>query len=174
MNTIFKSMATLCLAAGLVAGCGGDAPQSGQSTQADQIEAYAAAHGVDADVQTAPDGEVESVTIDQGSGQVGMNLDLPDGFPTDIPLYPGLNIYGASTIPGNGYSLAAMSEAETGTVSGWYSAQMPSEGWQEAEAPQTVPGQTAMIFEKGNRRVMLTLTPGASGTTMSLVTLVLG
>ncbi|WP_417492344.1 hypothetical protein [Maricaulis sp.] len=167
-------MTTLCLAAGLMAGCGDSGTQSAQSTQADQIEDYAAAHGVDADVRTAPDGEVESVAIDQGMGQVGMNLDLPDGFPGDIPLYPGLNIYGASTIPGNGHSIAAMSEAEAGTVASWYSAQMPSEGWSEADAPQGVPGQTAMIFEKDNRRVMLTLTPGASGTTMSLVTLALG
>lgn len=171
MNRIFRPLGMLCLAAGLLAGCGDNATQN---TEADQIEDYAAAHGVDADVRTDADGRVDSVAINQGGGQVGSNLDVPDGFPSDIPLYPGLNLYGASAVPGGGFSLAALSDDDVDTISAWYASRMTQGGWTASDAPQGMPGQSGLIFEKGNRRVMVTLTPGSSGTTMSLVTLALG
>lgn len=84
----------IALASGLLAACSGS-----DSTREQAMEDAAADHGIDADVTLSDDGETEKVVINAGGGQVGMNLDLPDGFPDDISLPDGWDIMSSSSPP---------------------------------------------------------------------------
>ncbi len=146
----------------LTAGCGG-----GQSEEAREqaMEDAAAEQGIDADVELDDDGNVESLAIDQGmgamQGQVGINLELPEGFPEDVPLYPGLSIHAANAMP-QGHMVQASTEDDRQEVIDFFKERLTAEGWTEAESNEA--GQMLqMRFTKGQRVTGITIMPGNPG-----------
>jgi len=116
----------------------------------------------------------QMVVTDQNGGgirsQAGANLNLPAGFPDDVAYYPGLNIYGANTIPNMGFSYAALAEGSPEDVAAFYSREMAALGWTEAVV--TPSGATQMLrFEKGTRVFSVNLIPNGENTTLSVTAL---
>lgn len=115
----------------------------------------------------------QMVVMEQNYGgqqsQAGANLNLPAGFPEDVAHYPGLNIYGASTIPNTGFSLAALADASPEDVAAFYSREMAALGWTEAAA---APGAGQMLrFEKDGRVYAVNLIPNGASTSLSITAL---
>jgi len=107
-----RRILTAALGLSLLAACDEDATQSRES----ELEDYAHAHGVDADVEAGESGEVRSVTVNQGAGKVGSNLALPDDFPDDVPVYENLKLHAVTPIPGGGPSLSGIAGGDLGEV----------------------------------------------------------
>ncbi|PKP79052.1 MAG: hypothetical protein CVT81_00915 [Alphaproteobacteria bacterium HGW-Alphaproteobacteria-3] len=159
-----RRILTAALGLSLLAACGEDSTQSRES----ELEDYARAHGVDADVEVGESGEVRSVTINQGAGKVGSNLALPDDFPDDVPVYENLKLHAVTPIPGGGLSLSGIAGGDLGEVARFYAAEMVAHGWTDASPPPAAPSQRTLQFTKGSRNVMITLMPASPGTSVSI------
>jgi hypothetical protein len=170
MKALSGALLVLGLAAFPLAACGGNPSQSRE----DRMEEYARAHGVDADVELDENGEVRSVTVNQGAGQVGTNLDLPADFPDDIPVYPGLSLHSVAPVPGGGLSVSGRTEDEMAEVAAFYAREMAASGWTDNSPAQAVATQRTLRFTKGARNAMLNLVPTDPGTTVSLNLMDLG
>lgn len=137
--------------------CGGDTAQQSASNNA---------------AQGGSDEQMVVMEQDRGGihSQAGANLNLPAGFPEDVAHYPGLNIYGANTIPNMGYALAALAEGTPNEVAAFYSREMQALGWTEVVNAPSGPGQM-LRFEKGERVFSLNLIPNGADTTLSITAL---
>ena len=157
----------------LLAGCGGGGQtQEGKDRQAEE---YAKSFGVDAQVTTNADG-TKSVAIDRSIGglaaQGGSNLAVPAGFPDDIPMYPQLNIFAASQLPSDGFTVQGQTSDSVEQVAEFYVARMTSSGWTHEPPAQQAPTMRMVPFKKGNRTASISLISG-QGTTVQLMTMVM-
>ncbi|MEQ9505949.1 MAG: hypothetical protein RLO80_06725 [Hyphomonas sp.] len=142
-------MSAAAVAAIALAACG--AGDSGADKREADIEAYAKTHGVDADVEVDASGEVSSVTIKQGGGTVGNNLDLPDGFPADVKLPASWTIQSSSPVPPSGFMLTGMVEDTVEGVASAVRETLTAEGWNETAYDASTPVMTRIAFEKDTR-----------------------
>lgn len=165
MSSIPKTVLALVVAGCALAACGGGSEQARER----ELEDYARSYGVDADVKVDKDGEVRSVTINQGTGQVGKNLSLPDNFPEDVPIYEGISLHAATPIPGGGISLSGIADSNLDDVAGFYATKMVELGWDDQSPPQSAPSQKTLRFVKGARNTMITLMPANPGTSVSVM-----
>ncbi|MEN3951498.1 hypothetical protein [Iodidimonas sp. SYSU 1G8] len=102
------------------------------------IEKYAEQQGVDMDVDLKDGGQSVTMKSDQGeiTTQVGGEVKIPDGFPSDIPVYDGLTVHAASTMSDT-YMLHAQSAEPLDKIVQYYVEAMPAQGWvKEAESNQ--------------------------------------
>jgi len=171
MPSLPRLLLTLTAAGAMLTACGENAKQSQEE---DKLEDYARAHGVDADVEVGEDGEVRSVTINQGAGQAGSNLALPEDFPDDVPVYESLKLHAVTPVPGGGMSLSGVADSDPEEVARFYSEKMVEHGWTDASPPQAAPSQRTLRFTKGSRNAMITLMPANPGTSVSLTIMSLG
>ena len=152
---------TLVITGGLITACG--STDSSNEAREKQLEEYAAKHGLDVDVELDGKDGKEKIVLEQNAGgnsgvktQAGKNLDLPKGFPEDVPIYPNLNIYGAAATP-VGYSINALSEDDTDKISKFFSKEFSANGWSEAENSQVGPTMQRISFKKGTRIANVTI-----------------
>ena len=176
MKTIVRPLALLAatmMTAGLLAACDDD--QSKQAREK-ELEDYAAKHGVVADVKINQDGSVKSVAIERNIGgtksQAGKNLEVPADFPGDVPLYPGLELHAANTMP-QGHMIQGNTADDPETVAVAVTAGMAAQGWTADQSQRSGP-MISLTFKKDNRTTGFTLLPGAAGTTVQITTLTLG
>lgn len=148
----------------LLAACGEDSTQSREA----ELEAYARSHGVDAQVRVSEDGDVQSVVINSGGGQVGSNLALPNDFPDDVALPAELNIMGVTPTP-VGLNVIAHTQDDMEMVIRFLVAEMARQGWAEASPAQAVPTMRTLRFSKGARSAMFNLVAADPGTSVTLV-----
>lgn len=157
MTRLAQFAMPLLILASPLAACGGDTTPQDAASSAGQAG-----------------GDEPMVVMEQNTGgmhaQAGANLNLPAGFPEDVAHYPGLNIYGANTIPNMGFALAALANGTPGEVAAFYSREMQALGWTEAANTPNGPGQM-LRFEKGARSVSLNLIPNGNDTTLSITAL---
>lgn len=106
---------------------------------------------MDADVEVDASGEVSSVTIKQGSGTVGNNLDLPAGFPADVKLPSGWTIQSSSPVPPNGFMLTGMVEDSVEGIVSAVRETLTAEGWTETAFETPSPVMTQIGFQKDTR-----------------------
>lgn len=144
----FRIHTAAALAALALAACGGD--KAVDKREAD-IEAYAKAHGVDAEVTVDALGEVSSVTVKQGSGTVGNDLGLPAGFPEDVKLPASWTIQSSSPVPPGGFMLTGMAQDTAEGITAAVREALTAEGWTETAFETPSPAMTQMGFEKGTR-----------------------
>ncbi|WP_375203603.1 hypothetical protein [Hyphococcus sp.] len=164
-NTIFAVLG----AAALLTACGG-----GEEAREKKMEAEAAKHGIDADVELDDKGEVESVRVNNGLGAtVGSNLDLPDGFPSDVPVNGGWSIISTSATPGQqgGFMVQAMSESSIAAIAETVQRDMAAAGWSETAADNPTPQMSRLGFEKDGRLTNYILMDGGEKTSVQIVTM---
>ncbi len=123
----------------------------------------------------AGDGGGEMVVTDRNVGgvrsQAGANLDLPDGFPGDIPVPDSLNIYGANALPGMGFSVAATSMDSASTIARFYQDEMAGLGWTEVSQGDPSAATQVLRFEKDGRIATVNLMPNNGGTAVAIAAL---
>lgn len=156
MNKALKLMLPL-LAAAALAACGQDAADTAAEKLAKQ-------HGIDVDINR--DGDEATYTLGGADGQklqVGENLGVPDGFPKDIPVYPGLKIVAASTTP-EGFVVHAQSTDGIEKIAAFYNEKLGADGWtKDGEFTQAEAMRTAS-FKKDNRTAGINLFSAGDGT----------
>ena len=149
----YRTLTATAAAVFAITACGGSSDTDKRETE---IENYAAAHGVDADVDVDASGEVSNVTIRQGGGLVGNNLDLPADFPADVKLPSDWAIQSVSPVP-SGYMLTGMVDDTVEGVSSAAREALTSEGWTEVAADQPSPIMSRINFEKDTRMTNLNI-----------------
>tara|TARA_R110001592_G_scaffold363393_1_gene687304 strand:+ start:156649 stop:157155 length:507 start_codon:yes stop_codon:yes gene_type:complete len=155
------------LAAMLLAGCGSDDNDSREQ----QIEAMARKHGVNADVSLDARGEVQSVTINSANGaQIGKNLQLPEDFPSDVPMAPDWAVMSISPAPG-GFMVHAMTDVSAAEALAATREQLTSEGWVETGFAQTNTAMAQIRFAKGDRITNVNLMDTGAQRTVQLLTM---
>ena len=113
--------------------------------------------GAATNVQTNPVNG--NVTYNGGAGEhgeVGANVQLPENWPSDVPIYAGANIVSATTIS-QGISVLFHSADSAVTVSDWYQARLTASGWMK-KAEHDIGIQRVRVYEKGD----VTLTVSSS------------
>ncbi len=165
-NTLIISLG----AALLVTACGGGSEEAREK----KIEAEAAKHGIDADVELDDKGEVASVRINNGLGAtVGSNLDLPDGFPADVPMGGGWSIISTSAVPGQqgGFMVQAMSEDSMADIAETAQRDMAAAGWSNTASDNPTPQMSRLGFEKDGRLTNYILMDAGGKTSVQVVTM---
>ncbi len=168
MNRRFLMGAGVAALVTSVTACG-----DSETSREEQIENYAAEQGIDLDVDIDGDKMVVQQDIGGVTSQVGMGLDLPDGFPDDVALFPGMQVYGASIVP-MGYSVAAIGNDGVDAVTSYLTDQMTANGWADESTPSPAPTMRNLRFTKDGRAASYTLVPGSDDNTniqISVVTL---
>ena len=66
---------------------------------------------------------------DGGTTQVGENVKIPDGFPSEMPIYPGSNISTASKSNGTDFALASSTKDSFEKVVSYYKSELAAKGW---------------------------------------------
>ena len=103
--------------------------------------------------------------------QVGMGLNLPDGFPADVAIYPGMQVFSSSTVP-QGVAVHATSAESVDTVAAFIKDNMVGNGWTDATDASQSAGMTILQFNKPGRTTGINLLPGANnGTTIQITAL---
>jgi len=154
--------------AALLGACGG-ADNSSEAREK-QMEAYAAKHGIDIDVESAgQDGEkiVIKRKLGPGQSQIGKNLDLPDDFPDDVAMSPKLRIHGTSKLP-NGHMLQGQFQGDADTIASFYAQKMPAQGWSLEADNQPAPTMRRISYRKGSRIASLMLVSDQDGATTTV------
>lgn len=160
---------TACALALTLAACGSGANDN-ETREAAMEDAMRDA-GFDGDVEISDDGETESVTITRGGNTVGQNLDLPDGFPADVPVSPDWNIIHTTPGPMDGFIVQAMTPDDTDTVVAGLRAALTSEGWEEVAFATPSPQMTSVNFEKDGRMANFNVIDGGAQRTVQMTTM---
>lgn len=158
-----------------LAACGG-ADDSNDARER-QMEQAAADRGLDVDVEIDDrNGEEQLVIRGLGQGgdtKIGRNLDVPDDFPDDMPVYPGLTLHAAGKT-GPGYSLQGQTADGVDQIAQFYQQQMGEQGWQAEGETAAGPAMRMLRFSKDQRSAGITLIEGDNATTVQLSILSLG
>ncbi len=150
------------LAATILAGCGKDAADTA-------VEKLAKQQGVDVDIKR--DGDNATFTMGGADGskvQVGENLKMPDGFPGDIAVYPGMKISTASSSQ-QGFLVHAQTGDSLDKVASFYTEKMASDGW-EKESELTQPEMRVLTYKKEGRHAAVNIFSSDGTTTLQLTT----
>jgi hypothetical protein len=83
----------------------------------------------------------DGVTVTGPDGQTvttGESAELPDGFPTDVPLYEGKIVSSVKT--GNGFLVSLETPDEAKAIYDWYQTEVEAEGWTKTTEMSTPEG----------------------------------
>ena len=126
-------------------------------------------------VTVTQNGDKVSVAGPEGSAeyQAGKNVELPQGFPADVPTYPGMQLEFAGKAGAmftvNGKSADAISKVSEGLKTA-----IAKQGWSQVmsmdqSAAGGAPGQM-MSYSKSNRVLNVVLAANDQGTNISITT----
>ncbi len=112
-------------------------------------------------------GEDGEVTFDSGGK-------LPEGFPSDFPVYPGAKVTGSFSASGDnnskGSSVVWETSDDVAKVGGYFKTELPKAGWTISTDYSTAETIT-LTFEKGAYSGFLGVTKGSDGKTAISVTI---
>jgi len=117
----------------------------------------------------------EKVTIEGEDGEqieIGSGAELPDDFPSDVPVYKGADVVSTSTLSDGGAKNFYISLQTTDAfedVVEWYKSEMDSKGWEiEADVVTTAEGSSSAIlgFKKGEAETSFSIATDDSGNTV--------
>jgi hypothetical protein len=80
---------------------------------------------------------------------IGENAQIPNDFPSDVPVYEGAQILAASVIPNQGATLLSTTTASLASVAQWYEDELLGDGW-EMETDSNYNGRLMKVFQKGD------------------------
>lgn len=83
-------------------------------------------------------------------------VDLPDDFPTDVPLYEGAEPFAVQPMASDGRTVLFRIEAEPKEIFGFYRENMPAQGWSLSQEYQTK-DQSFLSFKKGSMITNVTI-----------------
>ncbi|MCX5770743.1 MAG: hypothetical protein NTZ09_10790 [Candidatus Hydrogenedentes bacterium] len=121
------------------------------------------------------DGATSTVKTEGGGASVvfGKGAKAPEGFPKDIPIYPGAEIQMSSSDPASKtFVVQALSADGVDKVAEYYKKEMKSAGWNEGEGVvQTGANPMHMLnFDKGGMSAMIMVMAQEGKTLVSITT----
>jgi len=130
------------------------------------------ASGGEADVEI--DNESTTITTEEGTSAINTDS-LPDGFPSDVPIYPDAKI-GYSHLGAGEASESASVSLTTGDgvnkVSDWYKSQITGAGWNIEQTNSITTGGSDTVeyytATKGERELSVTVTPEEGETLITI------
>jgi len=166
-------LCTMAVAVGLFpfAGCGRpEEPAPPEDTVQTRIETE---EGV-VDIQVGTDGDRVGVSAETEEGaftlEAGGQVQLPQNFPGDVPLYPGMEILVAQALEQREtFTLQGRVDATSGEVSSYYREAAPAEGWEEKHALAQPTGEI-ITFEQGERMLNILVAAEDEGVFVTLHT----
>lgn len=115
-----------------------------------------------------------SVTNKDGdSATIGSNAKLPDGFPSDVPIYEPSDVI-ASVKTGEGaYSVSLLTNDSQEEVNDFYSTELQKNGWTSGDsaAQFNFSGGSASSFTKGDQRLSVIIASDPSNEKKTSITL---
>ena len=171
MKKVWVGIIVIALALGLV-GC-----KSIEDKIGEEIGEGIVGAATGSDVEVTDDG----VTIETEDGDVTISDDtgeIPDGFPSDFPLYDGYELDGASSMSGGGqtsYYINMTSEDPVEDVYNWYKGEFTDNGWNiSGDALYTDSnGSSGMLTaDKGDLEATVTVTVEGDGTYFGVILVV--
>ena len=127
-------------------------------------------------VEVDEDGEKVTITGDEGETLEidGSGTTLPDGFPSDVPVYDGEIMSSTSFSAGEGqsFSVAILTDDAFADVVDWYKAEFSAEAWEVVgeTSAQVDGGSTAILaYQKGEREVGITVVEDAENPGVNIV-----
>ncbi len=171
MKRVLVGIVVIALALGLV-GCQGIQDKIGEEIGEGIVGA-----ATDSDVEVTD----ESVTIETDDGDVTIANDtgeIPDGFPSDFPLYDDYALDGASSVASGGtttYYINMTSDDEVTDVFEWYKAEFNNDGWtMTGDTLYTDSGSSSgmLTAEKGDMEATVSMTTENEGTTFGVILVV--
>lgn len=125
----------------------------------------------------------DTVTIETEDGAVTIEGDtgkIPDGFPSDFPMYKGAQVDSTSSITSENdvtHYINLVSDADVKAVYDWYKAEFEAEGWEiQGDVMMSgSDGDTGMLtVEKNRSQGTVTMGAGDGGTEIGIILLVEG
>lgn len=111
-------------------------------------------------IKVDKDGDSGSINIKtndgQGSINYGENAKLPDGFPTDVPLYEPSTTVHASKTSDKQYSAGLKTNSSVSDVVAYYRSELAKQGWESTHESSYADG-AILNFKKGDRVVTLSV-----------------
>jgi len=107
---------------------------------------------------------------EDGRFKVGTSdLDLPEGWPDDVPFPSDTKILMSMNMGGTGHKVSYSTKETLPDLVEWYQDEMAAEGWPVNEVPDTGKYRV-LVYEKEGRKVTITLTDTAGNVTSVAVT----
>lgn len=97
-------------------------------------------------------GVIEGRTPGGGEIAFGVGVRLPDGFPKDVPIYPGATIFSSATGSDDDLAVVLNVDVSTSKVFNYYIDELSRRGWTIDEQTSTAFGST-VDAQKGSRKV---------------------
>ncbi len=113
---------------------------------------------------------------DGSSVSIG-NAKLPDGFPSDVPVYSPSKITGSSKYNGNKYTVVLTTADSASKVQDYYKTQLEAQGWSSGEGTGSINFESGTVatFTKGNQTLFVTITSqNKGGDNNTLISLTVG
>ncbi len=123
-----------------------------------------------ADVDIEGDGEKVTITSEDGTISFEEGGELPDDFPSDLPIYPNAKLTGSWTAEGenaNGVSTVWETSDSVDKVGDYYKKELPKAGW-KLTLTSEVEEATTFAFEKGEMTGFMGIAEEDSTTVISL------
>lgn len=98
-------------------------------------------------------GTVSVTGKDGNSVSFGNNAKLPEGFPTDVPLYKPSDLVASAKTKGNSYTASLLTTDSVSQVNDFYASELPKNGWQTSDgtAQFNFSSGTIATFTKGDQ-----------------------
>jgi len=108
-----------------------------------------------------PDGETVSLKGVDGAGgafeaRIGKNVEIPDYFPTDVPIFPNAAPMAAMKAEGHGSFVSFSSTESQEAIYDYYLEQLPTQGWL-VDSENSFRGQLSITSTKDIRKVVVTI-----------------
>lgn len=168
-----------------LSGCGKAAEEAAEKA----LELSASADGEEVDVEI--DGESGTMTVASSEGDVTISADaeegsfemtnadgsvaaaagsaakIPDEFPSDVPVYPGLKLDAVVAMPGEGYSISGTVPDSPEEVRKFYQSETSGKGWNETSSISQEE-LTSLSYEQGDRTMKVTAMLQGDATDVSI------
>lgn len=117
----------------------------------------------------------KTVTVNKNgeSVSVGENAKLPDGFPSDVPIYEPSDVIASLSTGKDSYSASLVSNDSVSKISEYYTSELSKNGWQSSEDTTSITLQSGSgaTYTKGDRTLLVIIASDKSSANKTSVTL---
>jgi len=161
IRTFFSAAAALLL----LIGCGGEESKQEPPKAAEQPAAAEAPKGAEGNnnivEDMSPDGKAMHITATQQDGKkfqagIGEEVEIPEQFPKDIPVYPDSKPMAFLYSPDEGVLVTFKTTDDQQAVYDYYQTSLAKDGW-DVQPTDSSNNQLAFEANKGNRKVSITV-----------------
>jgi len=140
-------LAMLVIAVGILSGCQNAAEKAAETAIEKSTNGQA---DVDIDNDTA------TITTDDGSLEVGEDVSLPDGFPSDVYIIDGTIVSAMTLTEGESYTVSIKTDESVNSVKEEYEEELADDGW-EVTMSLAIQDGFSLSATKDDRTVTLSI-----------------